>query len=125
VATEFNIPSGNQALGITAGPDGNLWFTDIFSNKIGRSTPAGSISEFTIPTPNSFPWDITTGPDSKLWLTESGGNNIAKVSIPLPPPPTPVPSSLMLTLIGGAFVLFFAKRGRRHSATHDSELQGS
>src|SRR3954471_19246906 len=50
------IPCRNTAdsfpLGITAGPDANLWFTERVGNKIGRITPAGTITEFTIPTAN-------------------------------------------------------------------------
>ena len=44
--TEFVIPTGSsQPLGIMAGPDGNLWFTEPGANKIGRITPAGAITE--------------------------------------------------------------------------------
>ena len=35
--TEFPVPSGSP-VGITAGPDGNLWFTEQIANKIGRIT---------------------------------------------------------------------------------------
>ncbi len=34
---------------ITAGPDGNLWFTEVVGN-IGRITPTGKITQF--PTPH-------------------------------------------------------------------------
>jgi streptogramin lyase len=35
--TEFPIPTANsQPRGITAGPDGNLWFTESSGDKIGR-----------------------------------------------------------------------------------------
>ena len=54
--TEFAIPTaGSQPWGITAGPDGNVWFTESFGNKIGRITPAGVITEFPIPTTGSRP----------------------------------------------------------------------
>ena len=34
---EFPIPTGNSdAVGITVGPDGNLWFTEFDANKIGQ-----------------------------------------------------------------------------------------
>ena len=35
--TEFPVPSGSPEF-ITAGPDGNLWFTLSFGNSIGRIT---------------------------------------------------------------------------------------
>jgi len=37
--SEFPLPSASSApYGITAGSDGNLWFTQINANKIGRIT---------------------------------------------------------------------------------------
>ncbi len=75
--TEFLIPSANSfPIGITSGPDGNLWFTE--RGKIGRITPGGQITEFSIPTANSDPVMITSGPDGNLWFTETtwAGPNI-------------------------------------------------
>ena len=66
--TEFPVPSGTPEF-ITAGPDGNLWFTELQSGKIGRITPTGTISEFPLPS-GSQPTSITTGPDNALWFTE-------------------------------------------------------
>ena len=41
-------PGGTcQPAGITAGPDGNIWFTEENGNRIGRITPGGVITEFT------------------------------------------------------------------------------
>src|SRR5204863_3793094 len=81
VATEFTIPTSNSGpWWITAGPDGNLWFTEQFGNKIGQITPAGVITEFPIPTAGSSPGEITVGPDGNLWFTESSGNKIGRIS---------------------------------------------
>jgi len=63
--TEF--PAGGS-FGITAGPDGNLWFTDE-GNKIGRITTAGVITEFTAHSGEG----ITAGPDGALWFTDPAG----------------------------------------------------
>ncbi|MFI5273944.1 MAG: hypothetical protein ACHQ4H_13000, partial [Ktedonobacterales bacterium] len=39
-----------QATGdITAGPDGNLWFSAVYTNKIVRITPAGQVTTFDLP----------------------------------------------------------------------------
>lgn len=62
---------------ITSGPDGNLWFTEFWTNRIGRMTTAGVLTEFPIPTPDSAPRGITTGPDGNLWFVESAFSHTA------------------------------------------------
>lgn len=77
---EFILPtSGSMPLSITAGPDGNLWFTSSPKNQIGRITPTGQITEFTLPTFGSQSNDITLGPDGNLWFTEVGGDQAGKI----------------------------------------------
>lgn len=77
VITEFPIPglptgNFNGLNGITAGPDGNLWFTESFTGrKIGRITPDGTITEFSTPRIIN-PFGIVAGPDGNLWFTEYG-----------------------------------------------------
>jgi streptogramin lyase len=80
--SEFPIPTANRPEAITAGPDGNLWFTENESGKIGRITPTGAISEFPIPTAESRPTGITAGPDGNLWFTESniGASKIGRIT---------------------------------------------
>ncbi|MGD0452960.1 MAG: hypothetical protein ABSB69_05130 [Solirubrobacteraceae bacterium] len=66
---------------ITAGPDGNLWFTESEGNRIGRITPTGTVTEFTAGiSPNSQPESITAGPDGNLWFTEASGNRIGRIT---------------------------------------------
>jgi len=62
---------------ITLGPDGNLWFTEIFGGKVGKVTPAGAITEFTV---GGQPTGITTGPDGKLWFADMGVNALRSIS---------------------------------------------
>jgi streptogramin lyase len=69
--TPFPLPKHRGPESITAGPDGNLWFTEFWSGTLGRMTPAGVLTEFTIPTPNSYPRGIVTGPDGNLWFLEA------------------------------------------------------
>jgi len=66
----YNVGVGYAQGDITSGPDGNLWFTGIYTNTIGRITPAGTVKEFPIPTPDSRPTYIVSGPDGNLWFTE-------------------------------------------------------
>jgi virginiamycin B lyase len=78
---EFPIPTANSyPFGITAGPDGNLWFTENFGNKIGRITPGGVIREFPISTANSQPQGIAPFPGGNLWFCESNGNKIGEIA---------------------------------------------
>src|SRR6266849_152887 len=77
--TEFPIPtSGSEPMGITRGPDGNFWFVEFGTDKIGRITPRGTITEFPFPTGDSGLWlvGITAGPDGNLWFTENLGEKI-------------------------------------------------
>jgi virginiamycin B lyase len=62
---------------ITAGPDGNVWFTERGANKIGRVTPSGQIAEFAISTEGASPSGIAAGPDGNVWFTEQGSNPAA------------------------------------------------
>jgi hypothetical protein len=42
----FNLSNDGSAVRITAGPDGNLWFTEFDGNRIGRITPFASAVEY-------------------------------------------------------------------------------
>ena len=52
---------------MTVGPDGNIWFTLYYSDKIGRITPSGVATVYSV-TSGSWPRDITAGPDGNLWF---------------------------------------------------------
>jgi len=82
IITEFSagLSTGSGPSGITAGPDGNVWFTENNASKIGKITPDGTITEFSIPTASSEPLGITEGPDGNLWFTEGFGNNIGRIT---------------------------------------------
>src|SRR5262249_12311394 len=66
---EYTIPSGGRLNRIVAGPDGNLWFIEGGIKGIGRITPEGVITEFSLPNPFSSTYEITAGPDGNLWFT--------------------------------------------------------
>jgi virginiamycin B lyase len=82
VPTQFPLPNPNSNPShITAGPDGNLWFTED-RNRVGKITPDGVVTEYDIPTPNSQPIDIAAGPDGNMWFTEYNGNKIGRLTVP-------------------------------------------
>ena len=88
--SEFSkgITASANLRAITAGPHGNLWFTEGNSNKIGKITTAGTVTEYTEGISSaSHPRGITVGPDGNLWFTEYGvpeeagvGNRIGKMT---------------------------------------------
>jgi virginiamycin B lyase len=74
----------NGPNGIAAGPDRALWFAETGGNQIGKITTAGVITQYTVPSGASLPWQITKGPDGAMWFTELGqaiyGNNIGRIT---------------------------------------------
>jgi streptogramin lyase len=79
VAIGFYPVAGGPG-GITAGPDGALWFTEINGNKIGRMTTSGVVTTYPVPTAGSYPDGIAVGPDGALWFTEYYGQQIGRMT---------------------------------------------
>lgn len=80
--TNFSVPTAaSNPTGIAQGADGNVWYTENATNKIGVISPTtGYSQEFTIPTANSGPTGITKGPDGNMWFVEATGNKIANIT---------------------------------------------
>ena len=79
---------------ITAGPDGNVWFTEpgVYDHpgyKIGRIDPYGNVTEFATPTAGSMPSGITAGPDGNIWFTEPAVGKVGKLVLPPADPCNP------------------------------------
>jgi streptogramin lyase len=77
--------------GITPGPDGNMWFTEFGADRIGRITPEGVITEFSIgitppsgPAAQDFrdaaPHSIVMGADKNLWFTEQTADRVGRIT---------------------------------------------
>lgn len=64
---------------ITAGADGNLWFTELVGARIGRITPAGSVHEFSAGI-SGYPEGITSGPDGDVSFTEIFPPMVARIT---------------------------------------------
>jgi streptogramin lyase len=69
--TTFRTGVTSLSSSITAGPDGNLWFTEV-NSKVGRITPAGVVTEFSSGFSRFLRSSITAGPDGNLWFTGGG-----------------------------------------------------
>ena len=86
----FTLPTtGSYLAAITAGSDGNIWFTEVTGTingpvgKIGRITSTGSITEFPPKGLKGNLSSITVGPDGNLWFTDGGfsqGGKIGRVT---------------------------------------------
>jgi streptogramin lyase len=77
----FNLrPPFKFVAGLTAGPDGNMWFTEYANDAIGRmSTDGVNYGEFYLSN-GSAPNLITTGPDGNIWFTEYNSNKIGRMT---------------------------------------------
>ncbi len=79
--TEFPLPiAESYPNGIAAGPEGNLWFTEPGTARIGRITPSGQVTEFPLPDSSGEPMAITAGPDANLWFTEPNRDTLGRIT---------------------------------------------
>jgi streptogramin lyase len=81
--TDFSdgITPGAKPFAIVTGPDGNLWFTESGTGRIGRITPSGTVTEFSAGiTPGAKLGEIAAGPDGNLWFTEPNTNGIGRIT---------------------------------------------
>jgi streptogramin lyase len=95
--TEFPLPVASSGpLGIAAGPDGNVWFTETAGSRVGRVTPAGNVTDFSngagVSTGGSK-WDIAAGPDGSLWYTDQDNDVVGRMTPPATAVEFPVPAS--------------------------------
>ncbi|MCL4519413.1 MAG: SMP-30/gluconolactonase/LRE family protein, partial [Thaumarchaeota archaeon] len=64
---------------------GNVWFTELYGNKIGEITVQGQLGEFAVPAPNSSSLSYGPGPsgitvdkkNNEVWFTEAFTNSVA------------------------------------------------
>src|SRR5262245_51301618 len=98
---EFPLPASYgypfPPFSLTAGPDGNLWFT---GSAINRITPTGNLAAFPLPAGDFPPSSLPAGPDGNVWFTDStlSGSVIARITpagnlAAFPPTPGYFPSS--------------------------------
>jgi virginiamycin B lyase len=115
IFTEFTSrTAASVPTGITAGPDGNMWFTENAVGKIARITLGGAITEFPIPAPSASPVGIVTGPDHNLWFAENNNSRIGKITTSgkIVDYPTPTQSAIpVLITVGADRNLWFTECG--------------
>jgi streptogramin lyase len=78
VFTLYPLPAtGSVPVAITNGPDGALWFTEAATNKIGRISTNGAITEFAT---SGTPYGIASGPNSTIWFTQCSSNQVGQIA---------------------------------------------
>jgi virginiamycin B lyase len=76
----FPIPTaGALPAAVASGPANTIWFTEPGKDRIGKSTTAGVITEYPVPT-GSAPQDIVAGPDGAMWFTLPGANAMGRIT---------------------------------------------
>jgi virginiamycin B lyase len=96
--TEFPV-TGSPVV-VTAGADGNLWYSDL-NGSVLRVTTDGEITQFPTPSPGGSAFGITAGADGNVWFSQLNQMTIARVTpagviteFPLPPS-APQPASIV------------------------------
>lgn len=75
----FTVGSGTLGLDqITAGPGGDLWFTEARGRKIGRITASGAVSQYALTSSAPGPRGIVEGPDGDIWFADYTGGAIGR-----------------------------------------------
>jgi uncharacterized repeat protein (TIGR01451 family) len=64
-----------------------LWFTQHNTFQIGRITTTGLITEYPVPTTNSYPIGIAVGSDGAIWFTETNTGKIGRIATGYTDPP--------------------------------------
>ena len=80
--TEYDIPWPMSAapFGMNLGPDGNVWFAEFYEGRVGRITPAGTLTDFALGPGGHRPSDVAAGPDGNMWVVESADPTIERLS---------------------------------------------
>jgi streptogramin lyase len=89
------FPASGSPYALVRGPDGNVWYNEQNANNIGRISPQGLVTEFPIPTPNSFAEGPIAGPDGNIWFAEDNTGQIGEVIL------NPTTAHVLANTIGG------------------------
>lgn len=68
-----------STVNLCAGPDGNIWFVENVGDVVGKVTPSGVMTEYSV-TSFSAPTHICAGGDGNLWFVEYQGSKVGRVT---------------------------------------------
>ncbi len=79
---EWDVPTkGSNPHDPAVGPDGALWFTEQYTNKLGRLDPAtGTIREYPLKTNKSGPHGLVADKEGNIWYTGNYAGLIGKLN---------------------------------------------
>ncbi len=88
IVLEYITPTPDSSPADLAFDDqGNLWFTELNANRIGKLVPSQAksltsqgITEYELPHPNSKPHYLTIAKNGMIWFTELRGNRIGRLN---------------------------------------------
>jgi virginiamycin B lyase len=93
LSSSWQPPGYGPQSSLTAGPDGNLWFSEQppgfnSSAAIVRITPSGAFTKFSLPSRHASTGGLTVGRDGNLWFVELfEGSKPARIARIDPTPP--------------------------------------
>jgi virginiamycin B lyase len=104
--SSFTITTPNSyPESIAAGSDGNMWFTEEGTNRIGRlNTGLTGFSEFSLGGAPK-PYGITSGADGALWFADYGSSQIDRITTSgtvMAVPYSTAPSTLPFVIVSGS-----------------------
>jgi streptogramin lyase len=67
---------GASPTSIARAPDGSIWFTETFSNRLGHVTTGGDVQFFPLAQSRADPAGITVASDGTVWFTEFYGSAV-------------------------------------------------
>ena len=77
---DYQLPAGyGQAIFLAIDSSGNIWFPMFSTDTLGMFNPTThTFTQWTVPTPDSGPWDIDIDHNGNIWFTEHYVNQIGE-----------------------------------------------
>src|SRR5437879_1917473 len=79
-STEWAVPTSGNPKSVSVGSSGNVYFTEISVNKIGKLVSSTNvITEWTVPTASSGLTGVSVDSSGNVYFTEYGANKIGRL----------------------------------------------
>jgi streptogramin lyase len=70
-----------QPVGLTLGPDGNIWFIEVSGPHIGKITPSGQVTEYNSGIGGGANWGIASGSDGRIWYSNEAAAQVVAINV--------------------------------------------